>query len=198
MKSAVLQTGAALLAAAIATSCGGGDNSRVETWEVNSNEQECFAQVPLLCLMTRASGATIWTNRYAAIGGFQYELGVRYTIKVRITPIENPPADAASEMYELKEPLSQADVPRSSSFELSVTDPKSIQKVNVTSYSLFGRRTMNCNPTDCGDIDTLLAQGSGLLLEFDHQNSPSGPMNLLRVKCSAPSSTFRSICLGGS
>lgn len=45
----------------------------------------------------------------------------------------------------------------------------------------------------CRQIDALIGQGAGMLLEFSHQNSP-GPMNLLSIKCSAPPANFYAAC----
>lgn len=185
--------GAMLLVAAAVASCGGNE-SREETWEVQASEQECFGFEPTLCLSTREGANGRWEYRFG-IDGFHYELGNRYQVKVRITKISNPPQDGSDEEVELEDVLAKTTVPRSETFELSVTEPASITRVSDTTYRLFNRRDLVCTAEDCLAIEAARAGNLGLLLEFDHQNSPTGPMHLLGIQCSAPSATFQQVCL---
>ncbi|WP_374567144.1 DUF4377 domain-containing protein [Ideonella sp.] len=195
MQQTIYRAAAMLLAAVTVASCGGGEESREETWEVHSSEQECYSYMPTLCLQTRSSASSAWEFQYAGIRGFSYEMGYRYQVKVRITEVSPPPIDGSSEKTELIDVLAKTAVPRAETFDISVTEPSSITKVNDTTYQLFNRRTLTCTAENCMVIEAARTGGLGLLLRFDHQNSPVGPMHLLGITCTAPSATFRQTCL---
>ena len=195
MPTTIRRATAMLLAAVTVASCGGGEESREETWEVQSSEQECYSFMPTLCLQTRTSANSAWQYQYGGIGGFSYEMGYRYQVKVRITKIDPPPIDGSSEKTELVDVLAKTAVPRTETFDISVTEPSSITKIDDTTYRLFNRRTLTCTAENCLVIEAARTGGLGLLLEFDHQNSPTGPMHLLGILCSAPSASFHTTCL---
>ena len=186
-----------LAAAGLLAGCGGGDGEepRLEVWEVNHHEQECFGLQPALCLMVRPTASDPWSVHYGGISGFSYLPGVLSTIEVRITEVENPPADGSSLAFALEQTLSELRVPADTMFQISVTESDSLRKIDATTYTVLDRRTLRCSAADCTALDALLADGSGMLLEFDHRNSPAGPMQLLRVDCSAPTGEFRQRCL---
>ena len=188
---------AAMLCAAVVVvaSCGGGDDSREETWEVQASEQECFGESATLCLQTRTSANDAWGLHHGGISGFTYDMGNRYQVRVRTSNVSNPPADVASERAELDAVLSQTGVPRDETFEMAVSAPSSITPIDDTTYRLFNRRSLTCSPLDCVAIEAARTAGLGLPLEFDHQNSPAGPMHLLGITCSAPSASFHDVCL---
>jgi hypothetical protein len=48
-------------------------------------------------------GTDEWNYFYDQIEGFAYEEGFIYTLKVRITRVANPPADASDRKYTLLE-----------------------------------------------------------------------------------------------
>jgi hypothetical protein len=194
MKQNIYRAAALLLAAATVASCGGNE-SREETWDVQASEQECYAFAPTLCLQTRESAGSPWGHAYGGISGFHYEMGYRYQVRVRITEVDNPPADGSSETTELVDVLARTAAPRAETFEIWVTEPSSIDKIDDTTYRLFNRRTLTCRAEDCLALDTAGADGLGLVLQFDHRNSPTGPMHLLGIPCSAPSETFRQTCV---
>jgi hypothetical protein len=183
-----------LLAAVAVASCGGGEESWEETWEVQASEQECYSFYPTLCLVARNGASNPWQYEFG-LSGFHYEMGNRYQLKVRATKVDNPPADGSSLSTELVDVLAKTPVPRIETFEISVTEPSSIAKINDTTYQLFGRRNLTCTAEDCMVIEAARTGGLGMLLAFDHQNSPAGPMHLLGVTCMAPSTAFQQTCL---
>ena len=75
-----------LLAAVAVASCGGGEESWEETWEVQASEQECYGTYPTLCLVARNGPTSPWTYEYG-LSGFHYEMGHRYQLKVRVTKV---------------------------------------------------------------------------------------------------------------
>lgn len=188
--------GALLVALAGCGGGGGGEDSRVETWSVDSHERECQGMMTTstyLCTMTKASDGTRWLPRN--IEGFEYQPGYEYTLKVRITQVSNPPADSASETYRLVSEEARVPVARDSKFMISASQADTVRKVDATTYRIHNRRLLTCAPALCQRIDALIGQGAGMLLEFNHQNSP-GPMNLLSIKCSAPPANFYVACPG--
>lgn len=194
MQRITRHAGAMLLATAALASCGGNE-SWEETWEVQASEQECHGAFDTtLCLVTRAGASSPWEYSYG-IDGFHYEMGNRYQVRVRLTALSNPPIDGPDVEIELEDVLAKTAVPRSETFELSVTEPSSITKVDDTTYRLFNRRDLVCKAEDCLAIEAARSAGMGLLLEFDHQNSPTGPMHLLGIQCSAPSADFWRACM---
>jgi len=186
---------ALVLLVSLLAGCGGDEDARVETWEINHHERECVGLQPGLCLMVRSTAGEPWSNQFTGISGFSYALGTSYKIEVRITNVKNPPADGSSLAFALERILSESRVPPETTFRLSVAESESARAIDATTYELFGRRTMVCSGSDCQTIESALAAESGMLLAFDHQNSPAGPMRLVSIVCTAPRLEFRQTCL---
>jgi uncharacterized protein DUF4377 len=83
------------------------DTTKVETLFVRDQRATCEAEGPRECLQVRSSESEEWRNLFASIEGFEYEPGNSYELRVEVTPIANPPADAASLKYKLKEVVSK-------------------------------------------------------------------------------------------
>lgn len=62
-------------------------------------EQECY--------LVKESGENTWSLFYSPIEGFDYEPGYEYVIRVKVTPVENPPMDASSARFELEKVASK-------------------------------------------------------------------------------------------
>lgn len=187
----------ALLASLVLNACGGGDASREETIYVSSNMTECTSLVAHLCMLTRNSPSAPWTLFYGGINGFQYEWGSTYKLNVKITTEANPPADSPSESYSLVAILEKSPVPATTVFQIPIgRSNESITRTSVEGvYRLHQTKDFACQGTDCQALFVSMAQGLGVLLEFDHQNQPTQPLNLLRIACSAPPATFRATCM---
>ncbi|WP_181880980.1 META and DUF4377 domain-containing protein [Crenobacter cavernae] len=54
----------------------------------------CSGVAKMQCLQVRESDSGDWQHFYGGIEGFTPQPGVQYTLKVRVIPIANPPADA--------------------------------------------------------------------------------------------------------
>lgn len=74
---------------------------------VNSERVPCTGVTEQLCLQVRQSPEQPWQLFYDTIYGFDYQDGYLYELRVRITPVVDPPADASSTRYELIEIVSQ-------------------------------------------------------------------------------------------
>ncbi len=71
---------------------------------INSYTVTCQAFIVVQCLLVQQDdqiGTDKWESFSQTIEGFDYEEGYRYDLDVKITKIENPPADASSLRYEL-------------------------------------------------------------------------------------------------
>ncbi|MEN5144674.1 DUF4377 domain-containing protein [Brevundimonas diminuta] len=59
------------------------------------------------CLQVRESESQPWELHYFGYDGFEHKPGVEYRLRVRGTPVANPPADASSVRWSLIEILDQ-------------------------------------------------------------------------------------------
>lgn len=71
----------------------------------------CVGVAPQKCLQIKEKEKDNWANFYSKIEGFDYEVGYTYKLKVEVSKIENPPADAPSEKYTLLEVLEKTKTP---------------------------------------------------------------------------------------
>ncbi|HUH11118.1 MAG TPA: DUF4377 domain-containing protein [Brevundimonas sp.] len=75
---------------------------------VAAETQPCTAGVArTTCLQVRESEDQPWTLHYFGYEGFEHQPGVAYRLRVRGTPVANPPADASSVHWSLIEILDQ-------------------------------------------------------------------------------------------
>lgn len=79
------------------------EQPEVKSMLVSSRKADCVGVAPTQCLQVRESADKPWNNFFGAIKGFDYQEGYLYEIKVKVTKIENPPADGSSLGYELVE-----------------------------------------------------------------------------------------------
>ena len=68
---------------------------------------DCVGVVPQKCMLVREKGEQKFTYFYDTIEGFDYEPGYKYKLRVRKTPIANPPMDASSIKWTLVKQLSK-------------------------------------------------------------------------------------------
>ncbi|WP_428323972.1 DUF4377 domain-containing protein [Nitrosopumilus sp.] len=81
--------------------------SEEKIFYVDSNLVDCVGVGPMKCMQIREDPDSSWQNFYDSINGFDYAEGKSYKILVKVTDVENPPADASSKNYELIEILDQ-------------------------------------------------------------------------------------------
>jgi hypothetical protein len=86
------------------------DAPAIQTLFVRDQRATCEAEGARECLMVRASEAEAWRLFYASIQGFEYEPTYTYELRVVVSPVANPPADAPSLRYELVEVVSKKKV----------------------------------------------------------------------------------------
>ena len=91
--------------------CSGIDSTNEENYlpqgtlmRVNSYTVSCEGFIPMQCLLVQQDeqiGTDQWSYLFQDIEGLDYEAGYLYDLDVRITTVENPPADSSSLRYEL-------------------------------------------------------------------------------------------------
>jgi len=75
---------------------------------VAGQTQPCTAGVmKTSCLQVRETESQPWELHYFGYEGFEHQPGVEYRLRVRGTPVANPPADASSVRWSLIEILDQ-------------------------------------------------------------------------------------------
>jgi hypothetical protein len=65
----------------------------------------CTGVAPTLCLQVRTQPGAAWELHHGEIEGFNWQSGTEYVIRVRETPVANPPADGSSLRWVLEEVL---------------------------------------------------------------------------------------------
>ncbi len=83
-----------------------------ELLEVAPYRTACIGVGPMSCLQVRRDDEENYSLFYSKIEGFEFESGYQYTLRVKVTPVEDAPADASSERYTLLEVVEKADVNR--------------------------------------------------------------------------------------
>ena len=72
---------------------------------VNSELIDCVGVAVQQCMLVRENPNSDWKNFYDQINGFEFQNGYEYKLKIKVTEIKNPPADASSLKYSLVEIL---------------------------------------------------------------------------------------------
>ncbi|MAX56536.1 MAG: hypothetical protein CL537_13670 [Alcanivoracaceae bacterium] len=67
----------------------------------------CIGAGPMDCMRVRHSETENYQLFYNTIEGFQFEQGFRYTLRVAVSEVENPPADGSALRYRLLEVLNR-------------------------------------------------------------------------------------------
>lgn len=74
-----------------------------KTMFISPNLVDCVGVGPKKCMQIREDQNSEWQNFYDKIEGFDFAEGYNYKVTVKITDVENPPADASSKKYRLVE-----------------------------------------------------------------------------------------------
>jgi len=72
-----------------------------DVFYIDNKLVDCVGVAPQKCMLIKQQGYGNWNFFYDQIEGFKYEPGYRYKLLVKVTPVENPPADASSLHYKL-------------------------------------------------------------------------------------------------
>lgn len=74
-----------------------------KTYYVAPYKVNCTGVGEQSCLLVKHNTDAKWTYFYDQIEGFGHQAGYTYILKVKESPVENPPADASNIRYELME-----------------------------------------------------------------------------------------------
>jgi hypothetical protein len=77
---------------------------------VHEKRNDCQGEAAMKCLQVRESRDAPWRNFFGRIEGFEYEEGNAYELRVEVTPVPSPPADAPNQRYRLVEIVSKSKV----------------------------------------------------------------------------------------
>ena len=83
--------------------CGSKNEEQLKTIYVADHLADCTGVSEQKCMLVREGPEEEWTYFYDGIEGFEYEEGYEYQISVEVQEVENPPADASSLRYVLRE-----------------------------------------------------------------------------------------------
>lgn len=86
------------------------DGSVEKVVYVAAETRPCVGVAPTTCLQVREAEDQPWTLHYFGYEGFEHEPGVEYRLRVRGTPVADPPADGSSIHWSLLEILDQRPV----------------------------------------------------------------------------------------
>ena len=178
------------------TACADGSDNTGRTMFIEHHKSSCQGVGYQTCLLTRESELSPWSYFYDEIEGFDYEWGFRYELRVLVTDVPNPPADASSLAYSLLEVVSKESVDADTAFEFPLFPFDGFsQRLSDTEFSLGHENSFTCDVSTCNTVDSLLTQELAMLLEFFHANEQSGPLRLQRVNCSDTPLQFYDSCL---
>ena len=86
-------------------------STKTQVIYVKESKEPCTGVAPMECLQVKESVNADWSNFYTNINGFKYTPGYRYKLRVKVTPVKNPPADAPNVKYTLVKVLEKKRVP---------------------------------------------------------------------------------------
>lgn len=115
----------------------------VQTWKIASHLTDCQAMALQKCLLIQKLDQKEPAAFYGPIGGFDYEQGFDYVIRVKEIPVKNPSADASSFRYELVELVSKT--PAVMREEIDLQDIWVLQHANtetLNAENLKGKLTL--------------------------------------------------------
>lgn len=120
--------------------CSTKNEEQLKTIYIADHLVDCTGVAEQKCMLTKDSPEGEWTYFYDKIQGFEYEEGFEYEIKVELQQVENPPADAPSIRYILKEVISK--VPGTTAAQ-NASELFGLWKV----IRMKGMETMEINPS---------------------------------------------------
>ena len=165
--------------------CGGStESTHDESIDVASNLATCTTLVERLCYQVRPTGTTKWTLLYENLDGLNYEWGRQYSLRVRVTELPGvggADAPSSTRTYQVLAVASSTQVPAATAFSLTTSWPaSSLEKDANGRWTLLGIPLV-CTPTICQELDAAKSGGVRVQLNFDHMNSPTGPLDLVAV-----------------
>lgn len=106
---------------------------------VASHLEDCTGVGPQTCMLVKETPEAAWSYFYDQIEGFDYEEGFNYEILIDEIPVNNPPADASSLRFKLREIIAKTpDVDASELFkEWVVIKIEGLEKLSTSPTLTF-------------------------------------------------------------
>lgn len=122
------------------------------TWQVAPYKVPCRGESLQLCYWVSKNGQD-YEYFYDEIEGFHYTWGHTYALLVEEMTVENPPADASSLAYRLREIVEQRPVPADSVFTLPLAfDGQSLVDSSALSCSYLADIDIDTTAYTCAEI----------------------------------------------
>lgn len=167
------------------TACGSGsDSGEIEpeadllALEVLPYEKPCMGVGEFLCLQTRRDGSEEVTHFYDPIEGFDHQWGHHYALSVERFPVEDPPADASSYRFELREVRSSSEDSVGTTYQLDrvhLNDSTFTQSDGQ--YFMVGKPFQCENSEECDALVALNGTGGMVNVTFEYRGE--GEIRLL-------------------
>ena len=143
----------------------------------------CMGECISLCAATEGG------LMYDPIEGLPFSWGRRRTVRVAVTPVENPPADASSVVFSLIEVLSDEPVTPGTSFEWSADFRLShmgyTSPIDLATRTLSAGRAFTCAEAECQVLASAIAAGQRAAIRFEFADPIRGPLHLTAVRVQA-------------
>ncbi|MFV0483745.1 MAG: DUF4377 domain-containing protein [Bacteroidales bacterium] len=144
------------------------DDSQTVEMRINHYRNTGVGMGPMLVMLVQKGdeiGTDKWTQFSSKIEGFTYEPGHIYDLTVNIEKVDNPPADASSIKYTLKELKSVQDVDPEKPFDINLKF-KGLNFVRkAPDYKLVGQVDIDCG-TLCDELDERLSSQNDVVGTF--------------------------------
>jgi hypothetical protein len=152
----------ALVAPLLAGCSGIFGTDNVVRMQVMEARVPCMGVIPQDCLLTRPAGSAELQMLYQEIEGFVHEEGYRYTLRVSMHTIRNPPADGPGIEYRLERVESKERSPRHGDLELAWQREAQWREARPASYMALVERECYCAEWARGPVrvEVALWQGS--------------------------------------
>lgn len=163
---------------------------------IHHHKVACQGSAYQTCLLTRESELEPWTYFYDAIENFDFKWGYQYQLRVRVTDVANPPADASSKHYSLIEQVQTIKVDEDTHFDLFLMPHESFtERLSATEFRLGQEITFHCELSTCDSVASLLSQEMAMVLGFQHANDATGRLRLHSILCSDALPQFYDSCV---
>ena len=179
-------------------------NTHDETIIVKNHKTECRlynAAERSLCIQYHKKGDSAWLIESSdLIKGFSYDWGYEYELEVEVEDLDPAPQDASDKKYTFKSLVRKTPAIAGGEFELSVSIyndsnanegsiiKRVLNKTNI--FKIYNQKEIECSLENCAKIDTAISENKGILFGFKHPASPSEPLFVNEVLCTATKDKF--------
>ncbi len=113
-------------------------SGKIVTMYVGPELVDCTGVAPQKCMQVKENPNDDYTLFYDQIEGFNYEEGFEYELKVEVTKVENPPADASNLKYTLVEEVSKTPAAGAEAADAGMPVPDTLENIQWALVSYVG------------------------------------------------------------